>query len=53
MAQVDSESTEKCPAVLPRPPTPQERADDLLMRWRLARAAGVHPAKRLDQEDRA
>lgn len=37
----------------PRAPSPQERADDLLMRWRLARAAGVPAAKRLDQEDRA
>jgi hypothetical protein len=28
-----------------RPPTSQERADELLMRWRLARAAGI-PADR-------
>jgi hypothetical protein len=36
----------------PRPPTPQERADELLMRWRLARAAGVPADRRLDRGDR-
>ncbi len=28
----------------PRPPSSQERADELLQRWRLARAAGVPAA---------
>ena len=32
----------------PRAPTPQERADELLMRWRLARAAGIPADKRLE-----
>ncbi len=36
----------------PRPPTPQERADELLQRWRLARAAGIPAADRIDREDR-
>jgi hypothetical protein len=35
-----------------RPPTPQERADELLQRWRLARTAGIPAADRLDREDR-
>jgi hypothetical protein len=34
----------------PRSPTSQERADDLLIRWRLARAAGVPADRRLDAE---
>lgn len=34
----------------PRQPTPQERADELLMRWRLARAAGIPADRRLDLE---
>jgi hypothetical protein len=34
----------------PRLPSPQEKADDLLQRWRLWRAAGVPPHLRLDQE---
>jgi hypothetical protein len=34
----------------PRLPTPQERADELLMRWRLARAAGIPADRRLDTE---
>ena len=38
--------------VPPRAPTPQERADELLMRWRLARAAGIPADRRLDREDR-
>ena len=37
----------------PRAPSPQQQADVLLMRWRLARAAGIPAARRLDQEDRA
>jgi hypothetical protein len=36
------------PTLPPRAPTPQERADELLRRWRLARAAGVPPALRLE-----
>jgi hypothetical protein len=44
MAQV---KTENIP-FLPRPPTPQERADELLQRWRLARAAGVPAHLRLE-----
>jgi hypothetical protein len=31
--------------------TSQERADELLMRWRLARAAGIPAHRRLDGED--
>jgi hypothetical protein len=31
----------------PQPPTSQERGDELLMRWRLARAAGVPADLRL------
>jgi DNA-binding response OmpR family regulator len=53
MAQVDSESTTAAPksgALPPRSPTSQERADELLMRWRLARAAGIPPHLRLEQE---
>jgi hypothetical protein len=34
----------------PRAPTPQQRADELLMRWRLARAAGIPAERRLDRE---
>ena len=49
MAQVDSESTEDRPAFpQPRSLTPKERADELLMRWRLARAAGIPAALRLE-----
>ena len=33
----------------PRVPTPQERADDLLQRWRLARAAGIPATRRLEE----
>jgi hypothetical protein len=33
----------------PRLPTPQERADDLLQRWRLARAAGIPANRRLEE----
>jgi hypothetical protein len=32
----------------PRPLTPQELATELLMRWRLARAAGIPVDKRLE-----
>ena len=31
----------------PRPPTSQERGDNLLMRWRLERAAGIPADRRL------
>jgi hypothetical protein len=51
MAQVNSENSTTVPTgPPPRPPTPQERADELLMRWRLARAAGIPADRRLDQE---
>jgi hypothetical protein len=33
----------------PRVPTPQERADELLQRWRLARAAGIPVNRRLEE----
>jgi hypothetical protein len=36
------------PTLPPRIPTPQERADELLQRWRLARAAGIPAALRLE-----
>jgi hypothetical protein len=53
MTQADSvHSTPRATAPAPRPPTPQEGADELLMRWRLARAAGVPAERRLDREDR-
>jgi hypothetical protein len=35
----------------PRSPTSPQRADELLMRWRLARAAGTPADRRLDRED--
>jgi hypothetical protein len=38
------------PAFPPRAPTPQERGDELLMQWRLARAAGIPATNRLDRE---
>jgi hypothetical protein len=47
MAQADSENTQDLPA-FPRLPTPQERADELLMRWRLARVAGIPADRRLE-----
>jgi hypothetical protein len=34
----------------PRVPTPQERADELLQRWRLARVAGIPAARRLEEQ---
>jgi hypothetical protein len=34
------------------PRTPQERANELLQRWHLARAAGIPADRRLDREDR-
>ncbi len=33
----------------PRVPTPQERADELLQRWRLARVAGIPVDRRLEE----
>jgi hypothetical protein len=53
MAQVDSENSTSVPASRGRPPqspTSQERANELLMRWRLARAAGIPDDRRLDTE---
>jgi hypothetical protein len=35
----------------PRPLTSQERSDQLVMRWRLARAAGIPADKSLDPKD--
>jgi hypothetical protein len=53
MAKADSvHSTPRTNTSAPRPPTPQERADELLQRWRLARAAGIPAYRRLDREDR-
>jgi hypothetical protein len=40
-------STHSTPA--PRLPTPQERADELLQRWRLARVAGIPANRRLEE----
>lgn len=48
MNQVDSDNSTAMSA--PRPPTSQERADELLMRWRLARVAGIPADRRLDPE---
>ena len=44
------DNTESCPPP-PRPLTPQQRADALLQRWRMERAAGIPPHLRL--EDRS
>jgi hypothetical protein len=47
MTQADSvHSTPPTNTSAPRPPTSQERADDLLRRYRLARVAGVPAAAR-------
>jgi hypothetical protein len=45
-------STQPLNTSAPRPPTPQERADELLQRWRLGRTAGIPAADRLGREDR-
>ena len=47
MARADFDNTEER-ALPPRPPTSQERGDDLLRLWRLRRAAGVPADKRLE-----
>jgi hypothetical protein len=47
MAQAARSTTTPAPAA-PRVPTPQERADELLQRWRLARVAGIPAHKRLE-----
>jgi hypothetical protein len=60
MAQADrvyitpplSTSASDQPTFPPRIPTSQERGDELLQRWRLARAACVPAERRLDREDR-
>jgi hypothetical protein len=53
MTQADCvHSTPRAILPAPRPPTSQQRADELLMRWRLARAAGIPAHLRLDREDR-
>jgi hypothetical protein len=49
MAEADLTLTTTTPY---RPPTSQERADELLMRWRLEKAAGVPVDRRLDREER-
>jgi hypothetical protein len=48
MAKADPDITSEPLPLPPRPLTPQERADLLLQRWRLSRAAGLPPAFRLD-----
>jgi hypothetical protein len=51
MAQADADSIgENVPFPL-RLPTAQERADELLLRWRLARAAGIPAAYGSDPVD--
>ena len=51
MAKADRvHSTPPLNTPIPRPPTSQERGDELLMCWRLARAAGIPTDRRLDQE---
>jgi hypothetical protein len=51
MTQADSvHSTPRAILPAPRPPTSQQRADELLMRWRLAHAAGVPAEHRLEPE---
>jgi hypothetical protein len=50
MVKATAESIEVRPAPLPpRPPSSQERADQLLVRWRLARAAGIPANRRLEE----
>jgi hypothetical protein len=46
-----AKATENTTTSAPRPPTPQERADELLQRWRLARTAGIPADRRLERED--
>ncbi len=50
MARAKDDITQDCPALPPRIPTSQERADELLMRWRLARVAGIPTDRRLEGE---
>jgi hypothetical protein len=49
MAKAADDHTEDRPPFPPRVPTPQERADELLQRWRLARAANIPPHRRLEE----
>jgi hypothetical protein len=54
MAEAESQDTTIAPAGRqgpPRSPASQERADELLMCWRLARAAGIPADRRFDTED--
>ncbi len=47
MTKAKTDPSTPAPAA-PRVPTPQERADELLRRWRLARVAGIPPQSRLE-----
>ena len=47
MSKAEQEDTTRPPLMPPRAPTSQERGDQLLMRWRLARAAGIPAGRRL------
>jgi hypothetical protein len=52
MAQADADSIgENLSFPIRLLATPQQRADALLQKWRLGRAAGLPPAFRLDPED--
>jgi hypothetical protein len=44
MLKADPDITSEPCLLPPRPPTPQERADELLMRWRLGRSLGLPPS---------
>jgi len=46
MTEADRDNS---PDVPPFPLIPQQEADELLRRWRLERAAGIPPAKRLQE----
>jgi hypothetical protein len=51
MVKATAESIEVHSAPLPpRPLSSQARADELLMRWRLARAAGIPASRRLEEQ---
>jgi hypothetical protein len=51
MAQADPDITSEPLPIPPRPLSSQQRGDMLLMRWRLARAAGIPANRWLDEED--
>jgi hypothetical protein len=50
MAQADADSIGELVTFPLHLPTPQERADELLMRWRLGRSLGLPPTLKLDSE---